>query len=212
MTTSETTSSSIQALLLDGAYVWQVHNCKLTKAQCVFDAPMPLLAHYQGLPESIQDTHPLDFAALQHLNTVMDTKTAADIVKIDAQFFQKSYQIKYIGRAVIFCPDLKIALRFYFTNTSKDTQTVFIQDKISAIQSQAVNWRAFGVVDVLYKGTTPIISQDQMTETVQIMPSVEYQPMPASHSLAVLYVLDEWRGQFAFLNTVIEQTVLDALR
>lgn len=195
----------LQELLLSDKQ-WKVHNCKLSQAMCDSDTAITLLEHYNGLPDELQNAHSLTFEQLRHLNDKMSVAEVAQFLNIPAQHFKKYFQIKYIGRAVIFCENPQIAIRFNFSNTAKPAQTVFLP-KAQAIAEQAVAWRAFGVVDVLYKEQNKMVSLDKDGDEFIISANPNYQPLPSQQSLAVSYLLNEIRGEFGYINERIEQVV-----
>lgn len=200
----------LQEVLL-GETQWKVHNCKLTQAICEVDTPLSLLEHYNGLSDELQSSHTLDFEMLKRLNEKMSIEQVATLLGIDKSCFKKPYQIKYVGKAVIFCENPQIALRFNFSNTAKPVQTVFLPSKADAIAMQASLWRAFGVVDVLYKGQGGLVSLDKDGDECNINPNPNYQALPAEQSLAVLHLLNEVRSEFGYLDERICQVVMAEL-
>lgn len=198
----------LQEALFADAVVWKVHNCKLSKMSSEYDAPISLLEHYNALPDELQDTDGLSFEVLKRLNDKMSVDEVAHLLNMDKRLFKTPYQIKYVGKAVIFCEQLQIALRFHFSNTAKPYQAVFAPSKAEAISQQASVWRAFGVVDVLYKGQGGLVSLDKDGDVYAIASDVNYQSLPAEHSLAILHLLNEVRSEFGYLDERILEVVM----
>lgn len=179
----------LQELLKDIDILWRLHNCKLLKSSCVFDAPLPLYVHYEHLADEQKNAHSLDFETLKRLEESMDINTAANILGIDCVYFKKAWQIKYIASVVIFCEALQVALRFHISNTAKSAQAVYHLDKEHAWQSQLDKWQAFGVVDILYKGNLPLYSHAD--DEIHIPTHTQYRTLPNTHSLSLLRILNE---------------------
>lgn len=198
----------LQETLLSSELEWKVHNCKLSQLSCEYDTPISLLEHYQGLPDELQDTNSLSFDVLKRLNEKMSVDEVAYLLNIDKSHFKKPYQIKYLGKAVIFCERLQIALRFHFSNTAKAYQAVFFSNKKDALELESQNWRAFGVVDILYKGQGELMSLDNNGDDHLIEPNSNYQALPAEHSLSVLHLFNEVRSEFSYLNERILEVVM----
>lgn len=192
----------LQSVLFDQV-PWQVHNCKLAKSHIGFDEPLLFLAQYDTLDEDIKAQNPLNKTLLSRLNDKVTVSQAAQILNLDDNLFKKSWQIKYIGRAVLFCESLQLALRFYFSNTAKPAQTVYTKTLDNALVSQADAWRAFGVVDVAYKGTLELVSQ---FDTTLVIDTPVFSPLPNTHSLQILATINEQKSsQIAVFTTLNEQ-------
>lgn len=198
----------LQEVLLSDDLEWKVHNCKLSQLSCEVDTPISLLEHYQGLPDELQDTNSLSFDVLKRLNEKMSVDEVAYLLNIDKSHFKKPYQIKYVGKAVIFCERLQIALRFHFSNTAKAYQAVFLSNQKDALELESQNWRAFGVVDILYKGQGEFISLDNNGDDYTIESNANYHALPAEHSLSVLHLFNEMRNEFGYLNERILEVVM----
>lgn len=190
----------LSALLADGT-LWQVHNCRLLQCMTAFDVPQSLLAHYQGLDEAVQADYPLSFETLRRLDETMSADLAAALIGVDKKKLKPAWQIKYIGRVVFFCETLKLAVRVHFSNTSKPSQAVHTTNQAQAWQSQVAQWRAFGVVEVLYKGEQALASYAD--EVWTIAPSERYQALPNLHSLAILAMINDNKQQMVWLDTAI---------
>lgn len=199
----------LQTLLGDDT-LWAVHNCKPTQVLCEQESSLTLLEHYQGLSEELKDSVALDFGLLQRMSETMTVETAATLLGCVPEVLKIPYKIKYIGRAVIFCEHLKIALRLHFSNTAKPAQTVFLP-KADAIAQELCAWRAFGVIEMLYKGELPLVSVSDESNEWSLSSQSAYQPLPPEHSLAVLSLINEQRGLFWYLNEAITAKVAYAL-
>lgn len=188
----------LQETLTDDTLPWRVHNCKLSQQTALFDAPLSLLAQYDTLDESTKARHPLSFEQLKSMNRLMTVTEAATFLGIDGQLFKKAWQIKYIGKMVIFCEPLSLALRLHFSNTSKPTQALYVANVDEAWAIEATNYRFFGLVDVLYKGDETLISvaDDELT----ILKGNSYVALPEAHSLIITNGLNDYQANFAFIQ------------
>lgn len=206
----ETTNTSdeaavLQALLIDGACPWQVYNCKLIQQQLMYDAPMSLLQHYDTLDGSIKAAHPLTMPMLKRMNELMSAEDAAVLIGVSASDIARAWQVKYVGKVVVFCEPLQLALRLHFSNTSKPAQAVYGATEASAWQAQATAWRTFGVVDVLTKGVGALISVDAEGDVLPLTAHSSYQTLPSSHSLALTSLINEHQAQLSWLSDVVYQ-------
>lgn len=199
----------LQALLGDDT-LWRVHGCKLLQALCEQTTSLTLLEHYHGLSEQSKDSVVLDFEVLKRMEEPMDAQTAASVLGLELESFDKPYKIKYIGRAVVFCETLKVAVRVHFSNTAKSAQTVFLS-KSAAIAQEVRAWCVFGAVEILYKGQGVLVSVDNTGDEWFLSPQSDYQVLPSEHSLAVLSLVNEHRSLFWHLDEAIALKVADAL-
>lgn len=197
----------LQDLLKDNDIFWQLHNCKLINTTFVFDAPLPLYVHYNNLSDEQKDAHPLGFELLKRLNEPMTIAEVADLTGIDQASFKKAWQIKYIASVVVFCEPLQLALRFHISNTAKPIQAVFVADQDKAWANECERWQAFGVVDVLYKGTHALYSHAQEDElSLPTLP--HYQALPSLHSLSVLELINQKNSHLQGVDTTIQERLL----
>ncbi len=201
----------IQALLVDDSVTWQVHNCKLTQQSIVYDGNLSLLAHYDTLDDELKCAHPLTMTLLKHMDKQLSADEAAAMIGVPASAIASAWQIKYVGRVVIFCEALQLALRIHFSNTSKHANALYIKDKHTALMNEAANWRSFGVVDVLTKSTRSYISLDTQNNELILTQNAQYQALPSSHSLAITQLLNDDRPLFDWLDTTVCNFILDAI-
>lgn len=179
----------LQSLIADAQVVWQVHNCRLQSCSAVYDAPLLFLLQYDTLDPKVKAQYPLTPELLQQINQSGSTTEIASFMGIDSQLFKKAWHIKYTGRVVIFNELLQLALRFYFSNTAKKAQTVYLPNKHEALTQECENFYAFGVVDVLYKGIKPLVSVADDTISINAVPN--YEALPGLHSVMTTDALNK---------------------
>ncbi len=196
----------LQELLSNTTLPWRVHNCKLSQNYSEPNAPLPFLMHYDALDEATKAARPLSFAQLKWMDEPMSIAQAAALSGVDEALFADTWHIKYVGTLVIFCEPLALALRVNFTNTSKPAQVVHVLTYAEAWTIEARHYRFFGVVDVLYKGDTPLnsVAEDELP----IPKSDQYVMLPSAHSLTITNGLNDYSEEFDF----IQDAVIDKLR
>lgn len=197
----------LQDLLKDDGLIWQVHNCKLSQHLIDTDTPLPFYVLYDTLDDDQKDAHPLSFELLKRLNEPMTTEQVANLLGATPSDFKKSYQIKYIASVVVFCENLQLALRFHISNTAKPVQAVFVADQDKAWATECERWQAFGVVDVLYKGTHALYSHTKEDE-LPISTLPHYQALPSPHSLSVLELINQKSAHLASMDKGIQERLL----
>lgn len=166
---------------------WRLHNCKFLQTVASFDEPMSLLAHYDSLAEELKADNPLSFDLLKRMNEPMRAEDANRLLQLPAGTLKSAWQIKYVGRTVFFCDSHQLAVRVHFSNTSKTGVAVYASDREMAWGMQKDAWRFFGVVDILYKGSDNLA----IDESYVIEKQDNYQPLPATQSLAVVEWLND---------------------
>lgn len=195
----------LQELLLSESTPWQVHRCQLSQLNAAFDAPLPFLAQYDTLSDELKSAHPLSFEQLKNMDTPMTTADAAALIGVKDSDLKKAWQVKYVGKVVIFCETLQLALRLHFSNTSKPAHAVYLPSQADAINEQASQWRTFGVVDVLTRGQD-VMSLDEAGDALEIVKDANYQALPSPHSLAITALINEHKDRLAWLDeSIIEQ-------
>lgn len=178
---------SLNECLTQTALAWRLHNCKFLQNKAVFDEPKSLLHHYDSLSDDIKSAHPLSFEHLKRMNEPMTVQAVSELLGLPDNALKGAWHIKYVGRAVFFCESLSLAVRVHFSNTSKPSVAVYGVDKERAWSEQAGAWRFFGVVDILYKGSDNLA----IDESYVIEKQDNYQPLPATQSLAVVEWLND---------------------
>lgn len=196
----------LQDLLKDDGLIWQVHNCKLSQQKIGTDTPLPFYVLYDTLDDDKKQAHPLSFELLKRLNEPMTTEQVANLLGATPSDFKKSYQIKYIASVVVFCETLQLALRFHISNTAKAMQAVFVAEQEKAWANECERWQAFGVVDVLYKGTHALYSHAQDEVVLPALP--HYQTLPSPHSLSVLELINQKSAHLASIDKGIQDRLL----
>lgn len=197
----------LQAIAFDET-LWQVYHCKILSSHVGFDENLPVWQHYDRLDDEIKVDNPIDKTMLLRLNDNLNTTSVAKLLNIDEQLFKKAWQIKYIGRAVLFCESLQIAVRFYFSNTAKQAQVVYVADRQQAVSNEVLAWQAFGVVDVAYKGTIPLIS---VADDTVLVDTPSYSHLPSEHSLAILQKIHTQKDEKNIIFQVLTEQIYQAV-
>lgn len=198
----------LQSLLMDNQLDWRVHNCKLIQHSIDYDLPLSFLSQYDTLEDDIKEQIPLTRTLLRHINDKLTVHQTAQILGVDEKLLKKAWHIKYIGRTVVFSHQLSLAVRFYFSNTAKSAQTVYVPNAKDALCHEIEQWQAFGVVDVLYKSSVPLVSAQEDVLTIESFEA--YQSLPSAHSLGVLALINTHKNELYFcqaISDVISATV-----
>lgn len=185
---------------MDNQLDWKVHNCKLTQFSIDYDLPLSFLSQYDTLDEDVKQEIPLTRTLLRHINDKLTVRQTAQILGVDEKLLKKAWHVKYIGRVVVFSSQLSLALRFYFSNTAKSAQTVYVPNAKDALRHEVERWQAFGVVDVLYKGNTPLVSAQEDVLTIEACQT--YQSLPSAHSLGVLALINTHKNDLYFCQAI----------
>lgn len=198
--------------LTDKTISWRIHNCKISKNTVTQDLPLPFLYHYDSLDDAIKQTHPLTPALLAKFNVSMTAKEAAKLIGIDEALISSPWHVKVVGSLVVFSEALQLAVRLHWTNTGKETQQIYTQNKDDAILAAFKEWQFFGRIDVLYKNDKQaLISVDEQTintETNKPLPltieaSTDYQHLPATHALVVIAKLEADKAKLPWFESAI---------
>lgn len=189
----------LNELITELGAAWQLHNCKLTQAMLVHGVKLPYRTHYSALPEALQRDNPLDLAALKQMEHLLTAQEFADKTGIMPPV---AWGAKYVAHTVLFYEPLLLAIRVSLSNTAKPVQPIYSKDGQSAWAIAAAAWRAFGVVDVLYKGGDPLMVSDGEA-TLTIDKAAHFWQLPPDFSQAILADLDCARGNFALIERAI---------
>ena len=194
--------------LTDKAIGWQRHNCKISQKTITQDMPLPFLYHYDSLDDSIKQAYPLTPSLLLQFNTLMTAVDAANLIGIDKALITSPWHVKVIGSLVVFSEALQLAVRLHWTNTGKETQQIYTQNKNDALLAAFKEWQFFGRIDVLYKNTKQmLISIDEQAEgdhqILTIDASADYQFLPATHALNVIAKLEADKNDLPWFEAAI---------
>ncbi len=194
--------------LTDKTISWQIHNCKITKKTITQDLPLPFLYHYDSLDESIKAAYPLTPALLAQFNTPMTTHEAATLIGINKDALSDPWHVKIIGSLVVFSEALQLAVRLHWTNTGKETQQVYTQDKDEAVVAAFKDWQFFGRVDVLYKNDKQkLVSIDEQQSQPESLLTIDarsdYQQLLPAHALAAIAKLEADKADLPWFDKAI---------
>ena len=199
-------------VLTDKAISWRIHNCKISKKTVTKDLPLPFLYHYDSLEDTIKQTHPLTPVLLAKFNSPMTANDAAKLIGIDEALIASPWHVKIIGSLVVFSETLQLAVRLHWTNTGKDTQQIYTQNKDDALLAAFKEWQFFGRIDVLYKNPSQtLISLDEQAESdnqiLTIDASADYQFLPVAHALNVIAKLDSDKDNLPWFEAAILERI-----
>ena len=208
-----TTTFVLQELLTDPDVPFRVHNVKVDKLICTPDLPLMLLAHYDSLDDAIKAENPLTPQLLLRMNDKVTTQQACEILGLPQGTIRPATHIKISGTTVIVCDDFPLALHLHFTNTAKETQTVYGVSNAELIKAQAENFLLTGNVNILHKNTQKtLISLDNHENELTIAQNDGYTALPNVHTLATTGVLNELKHRspqaLAFLQEAIVHKVM----
>ena len=199
-------------VLTDKAMSWRIHNCKISKNTITQDLPLPFLYHYDSLDDAVKQIHPLSPKLLAQFNTPMTANEAAKLIGIDEALISSPWHVKVIGSLVVYSEALQLAVRLHWTNTGKETQQIYTQNKEDAILAAFKDWQFFGRIDVLYKNDKQaLISVDEQSidaDTNKPIPlaieaHTEYQYLPTTHALMVIAKLEADKSELPWFETAI---------
>lgn len=198
---------NLTQVLIEPDYQWRIHNCKISDKTLTQDLPLPFLYHYDRLTDEIKQKQPLTPQLLAQFNTPMMAKAAADLLGVDAAMISAPWHVKVTGSLVVFSEALQLAVRLHWSNTGRQAEPIYTKTKEDALIAAFKDWQFFGRVDVIYKNTNQaLISIDdrQTAEAVlPILPSNEYQKLPATHALAILTTLEEHKSKLPWFEAAI---------
>ena len=194
--------------LTDKTISWRIHNCKISKKTVTQDLPLPFLYHYDSLDDVIKKANPLTPKLLMQFNTSMTANAAAKIIGIDETLISSPWHVKVTGSLVVFSEALQLAVRLHWTNTGKETQQIYTQNKADAITAAFKDWQFFGRIDVLYKNQKQtLISIDEQAvgneQLLTIEASADYQFLPATHALVVIAKLEADKTELPWFESAI---------
>lgn len=192
-TTQPTQSISIDlmTLMADSIVDWQVHRCQVTQALISQHQPMKVIYHYEHLPDVVKLQHPLSGQLLASFDALMTREQFAQRLGIKLQQVANPWQIKFVGKLVVFHAQPEIALRLHWVNTTKPFEPIYLASKLtdaaalqSVIDHAFSNWQ-FTAVEVIQKNplVTLTYRSDAMNEghtqaTQSIVPTMQFVPVP----------------------------------
>ena len=219
--TSSPTTIAPNAIILahaltDKAISWRIHNCKISQKTVTQDLPLPFLYHYDSLEDVVKQAHPLTPKLLAQFNTLMTAQEAAKLIGIDEALLSIPWHVKVVGSLVVFSEALQLAVRLHWTNTGKETQQIYTQDKDDAVVAAFKDWQFFGRIDILYKNNNqPLISIDEQSIDIgtnkplplTIQADIDYQYLPATHALVVIAKLEADKGELPWFESAILERI-----
>lgn len=198
---------NLNQVLIEPDYQWRIHNCKVSDKTLTQELPLPFLYHYDRLPEEIKQKQPLTPQLLAKFNTPMSAKAAASLLGIDAAMIAAPWHVKVTGSLVVFSEALQLAVRLHWSNTGQQAEPIYTKTKEDALVAAFKDWQFFGRVDVIYKHPKQaLISVDdhQAADAVlPILPSHEYQKLPAANALAIINTLEEHKAKLPWFEAAI---------
>ncbi|MDO5650741.1 MAG: hypothetical protein Q4G13_01205 [Moraxella sp.] len=200
--------------LLGEELPFRVHNVKIGTLMCEKDLPTMFLAHYDRLSDEDKQACPLSVDLLKCMNDKMTTNEACALLGLPNGAIKPALHVKIIGTAVIVLDDFPLALHLSFTNTAKDSQTVYSDgDRQTLIQQEAKKCQFTGNVSVLHKNTSKhLVSVDLHGDEFVIATFDSYTRLPNSHALAVTHTLNTLKDNqpqtLDYVMTAIENKII----
>lgn len=156
------TANDLLLLLLHPKKPWQVHNCKINEQVCHQDGTLPFLYHYDQLSDEQKQQYPLTPTLLSQFNQPMTTDNAKQLlmntyaINDNAIDIASPWYVRIAGSAVLYQPELLLALRLHWQSSTQKLQPIYCQNQHTAIQIAIDGWTLYGRVDVLYQGKSPL--------------------------------------------------------
>lgn len=208
--TTDTPEFVLQELLKNDAFVFRVHNIKLTTLTINRDLPQMFLAHYDSLDDDIKADTPLSPELLRQINTLMTADEANRLLGLASGTIRAAYHIKISGTVVIVNDDLPLALHLSFTNTAKSSQAVYGQDIATLVEQEAQKWQLTGTVNLLHKSSKhKLISIDMDDEMLTIEPHDGYVRLPNAHALATTHAINTIKNNTPELVRFVHDAIVD---
>lgn len=204
----------LSAFILDDTQPWQVHNCKIVSKRCDKQGTMPFLYHYDRLPDEIKHTHPLQGKLLAHFNTEMTATEACQLIGITTDNISQPWFVKIMGSVVIYHEPMQLALKLNWSNTNKQFDSIYCEQKNTAIKQAMESWQFINSVDVLLKKTTHIFTvYDEHAANVEdakymSSQSASYERMPANFAICVTEAINNEVDKLTWIDKAIQERAL----
>ena len=205
------TNLILQTALTDPDITWQVHNCKISEQTVKQDGKLPLMYHYDALPDEVKTTHLLSADLLKQFSTPMTAQDVADKLSVDATLIPSPWFVKFVGTAVLFCEQLQLAIRLKFTNTAKDLDPIYCASKTDAMKIAVQDWHCFGEVFVLNKSSDVLTILDLDDNPFELEPMPSYQQLPTAQSIAILTLIDADTSAQNTVRLILDKAIRDRL-
>lgn len=158
------TAQSVPLLSLLGESLtrWQLHRCQVTDAFIRQDAPMKLIYHYEQLDEAIKADYPLRGSFLLRFDELMSRETFAQLLGLPLNQVAKPWQLKFVGKLVVFLAQPEIALRLHWCNTLKPFEPVYTSDLSNAIEAGFKHWQFIPSIEIISKNPQVVLTAEHL--------------------------------------------------
>lgn len=134
---------------------WQVHRCQVSEVLISQEQPMKLIYHYETLSDVVKLQHPLNGELLHSFDQLMNREQFAQLLGIKTAQVAKPWQLKFVGKIVIFHQHPDIALRLRWRNTMKVFEPIYTASGLAAAIDQAFShWHIDEPLEIVHKNTT----------------------------------------------------------
>lgn len=171
----------------------QIHRCLLTQSLISQDEPLQLIYHYENLDEAVKSHLPLQGNLLVNFNQSMTREMFASIAKVEVDQIASPWQLKFMGKIVIYFEQPEIALRLHWANTLKPFEIVNTPSLELSITPAFENWQFIERVEVICKdpNVTLTAELEHLSQPWQQGISQSFVALPASLSLVIQQFLHE---------------------
>lgn len=177
---------------------WHIHKAQVTHSVIRQDLPIPLIYHYEALFDELKTHFPLSGNLLKRFNQLMTREqflALPELADLTLDDIAKPWQIKFMGKLVIFTQQPEVAMRLWWTNTLKDFELVYSKELSTAIASSFKHWQFIDTVEMVCK--TPnihLFAQPMgLSSPYQLPISPNFEPLPSVVSLSVHELLNDNR-------------------
>lgn len=151
LATNHQTELNLLPFLAENLAKFRLHKCQVSHALISQHEPMKLIYHYERLDDTIKDRLPLQGQLLMDFDKPMTREMFAQKAGITLAEVAQPWQLKFIGKIVLFCEQPEIALRLHWTNTLKPFDVVMVKELLQAVEHSFANWQLIDSVEVISK-------------------------------------------------------------
>lgn len=173
--------------LADNLAKSRLHRCQLVEHLISQDQLMKLIYHYERLDDTIKAQLPLQGQLLVNFDKLLSREGFSQLAQLEIGQVAKPWQLKFVGKLVLFFEQPEIALRLQWTNTLKPFEIIENRDLIAAVNASFANWQFIGAVEVVSKSPdlTLIAPHPDLVTPWQLQACQSFVTLPSvlSHSV-----------------------------
>lgn len=203
----------------DNLAKFRLYKCHVSDAMISQHEPMKLIYHYEQLDEVIKENLPFQGTLLRDFDKPMTRMVFAQKAGLEIADVAQPWQLKFVGRIVLFCEQPEIALRLHWTNTLKPFAIVAVKDLQQAVEQSFVHWQWIDTVEVISKDPNLCLTAQidnaphelpemgKATSPIplwQLQASQAFVPLPTSVAVAL--------QQFLLHHPLVKETWLPMLQ